>query len=127
MEGSVADLKSATDPSIISLSEEGVTHRNVGDYHCHLSRHPFVSQVKYIVQKEDRREEVFDSFIKQTTCLFERGLKTVLLAMHVELRQEISCPCLLTLKVKNILLCICDVSHYYLLYWMIAMTTMTVI
>ena len=53
MEGSVADLRqlprSATDPSIIPLSEEGVTHRNVGDYYCHLSRHPFVSQIKYIV------------------------------------------------------------------------------
>ena len=40
--------KSATDPSIISLSEEGVTHRNVGDYHCHLSRHPFVSQINIL-------------------------------------------------------------------------------
>ena len=28
------------------LSEEGVTHRNVGDYSCHLFRHPFVSQIK---------------------------------------------------------------------------------
>ena len=55
MEGSVADLllRSATDPSIIPLSEEGVTHRNVGDYYCHLSRHPFVSQIKYIVKKID--------------------------------------------------------------------------
>ena len=61
MEGSVADLlpttyyllttRSATDPSIIPLSEEGVTHRNVGDYYCHLSRHPFVSQIKYIIQE----------------------------------------------------------------------------
>ena len=50
MEGSVA--RSATDPSIIPLSEEGVTHRNVGDCYCHLSRHPFVSQIKYIVQHE---------------------------------------------------------------------------
>ena len=48
----VSDEKSATDPSIISLSEEGVKHRNVGDYHCHLSRHPFVSQIKYILQHE---------------------------------------------------------------------------
>ena len=45
-------LRSATDPSIIPLSEEGVTHRNVGDYYCHLSRHPLVSQIKYIVQHE---------------------------------------------------------------------------
>ena len=30
----------------IFLSEEGVTHRNVGDYSCHLFRHPFVSQIK---------------------------------------------------------------------------------
>ena len=50
--------KSATDPSIISLSEEGVTHRNVGDYHCHLSRHPFVSQIKYIVQHEGALQKV---------------------------------------------------------------------
>ena len=41
--------RSATDPSIIPLSEEGVTHRNVGDCYCHLSRHPFVSQIKYIL------------------------------------------------------------------------------
>ena len=34
--------------TIIPLSEEGVTHRNVGDCYCHLSRHPFVSQIKYI-------------------------------------------------------------------------------
>ena len=44
--------RSASDPSIIPLSEEGVTHRNVGDYYCHLSRHPFVSQINYIVQHE---------------------------------------------------------------------------
>ena len=29
----------------IILPEEGVTHRNVGDYSCHLSRHPFVSEI----------------------------------------------------------------------------------
>ena len=34
----------------VCYSEEGVTHRNVGDYYCHLSRHPFVSQIKYIVK-----------------------------------------------------------------------------
>ena len=50
--GRIRRLRSATDPSIIPLSEEGVTHRNAGDCYCHLSRHPFVSQIKYIVEIE---------------------------------------------------------------------------
>ena len=51
MEGSVADLGQPRILPFIPLSE-GVTHRNIGDCYCHLSRHPFVSQIKYIVQHE---------------------------------------------------------------------------
>ena len=52
MEGSVADVAEVSYRPFhyFSLSEEGVTHRNVGDYHCHLSRHPFVSQIKSILK-----------------------------------------------------------------------------
>ena len=47
LEGSVADLPESQLRILpIFLSEEGVTHRNVGDYSCHLFRHPFVSQIK---------------------------------------------------------------------------------
>ena len=46
LEGSVANfLKSQLRILPILLSDEGVTHRNVGDYSCHLFRHPFVSEI----------------------------------------------------------------------------------
>ena len=44
VEGSVADFQLRILPRF--LSAEGVTHRNVGDYYCHLFRHLFVSQIK---------------------------------------------------------------------------------
>ena len=49
LEGSVADLVAVVSQLQILpiiLSEEGVTHRNVGDCSCYLFRHPFVSQIK---------------------------------------------------------------------------------